>query len=93
MLRILIFVGLAVVVWRMVTGRWPWQPKLGTTRQQALFKARKLLGVSAEASHEQILDAHRRLIVAVHPDRGGSTRQVHEANEARDLLLAELPQA
>jgi len=27
----------------------------------------------------------------VHPDRGGSNGQVHEANAARDLLLDELP--
>jgi len=28
----------------------------------------------------------------VHPDRGGTNEQVHEANAARDLLLDELPQ-
>jgi hypothetical protein len=27
----------------------------------------------------------------VHPDRGGSNSQVHEANAARDILLGELP--
>ena len=27
----------------------------------------------------------------VHPDRGGTAEQVHEANAARDLLLDELP--
>jgi hypothetical protein len=92
MLKILVFVGLAVTVWRMVSGRWPWQPKQpGTTRQQALFRARTLLGVSEGASHEQIADAHRRLIATVHPDRGGTSGQVHDANAARDLLLAELP--
>lgn len=92
MLRILIFVGLAVVVWRMVSGRWPWQAKqAGTTRQQALFRARKLLKVSEHASHGEIVEAHRRLIATVHPDRGGTNEQVHDANAARDLLLAELP--
>jgi DnaJ homolog subfamily C member 19 len=35
--------------------------------------------------------AHRRLIARIHPDRGGSTEQVHEANAARDLLLRTLP--
>ena len=94
MLRILFFVGIAVVLWRLATGRWPWAAKLsGTSREQALFRARKLLGVSAEASQAEIVEAHRRLVASVHPDRGGSSRQVHEANEARDLLLAELPRA
>jgi len=37
------------------------------------------------------LEAHRRLITMVHPDRGGTNEQVHEANAARDLLLDELP--
>ena len=33
----------------------------------------------------------KRLIAMVHPDRGGTDGQVHEANAARDLLLDELP--
>jgi len=31
------------------------------------------------------------LIAMVHPDRGGTNGQVHEANAARDLLLDDLP--
>jgi len=94
MIKIIILLGLAAAVWRMFTGRWPWQPKLaGTTRQQSLFRARKLLDVSERASHGDIVEAHRRLIARVHPDRGGSAELVHEANAARDLLLAELPAA
>ena len=49
-----------------------------------------LLGVDDRASRSDIVDAHRRLIVRVHPDRGGTESLVHEANAARDLLLAEL---
>ena len=90
MIKIILLLGLAAAVWRMVTGRWPWQPKLsGTTRQQTLFRARKLLDVGDRASHGEIVEAHRRLVTRVHPDRGGSAEQVHEANAARDLLLAE----
>lgn len=92
--KILLFAAIAVMLWRLATGRWPWQPKLaGTTRQQALFRARTLLGVAEGASEAQILEAHRRLVAAVHPDRGGTSSQVHEANAARDLLLAERPRA
>jgi DnaJ family protein C protein 19 len=91
-MRILLFAAIGVVLWRLATGRWPGQPKIaGTLRQQALFRARKLLAVREGASHDEIVEAHRRLVASVHPDRGGSARQVHEANEARDLLLAELP--
>lgn len=90
MIRIVVLVAIVVFGWRLVTGRWPWEPKV-TTRAQAVFRARKLLGVSAESTREEILAAHKRLVAMVHPDRGGSNAQVHEANAARDLLLDELP--
>jgi hypothetical protein len=90
MTKILFFAALGVLAWKLVTGRWPWERKL-STRAQAVFRARKLLGVSAAASREEILTAHKRLVAMVHPDRGGSNGQVHEANAARDLLLDELP--
>jgi curved DNA-binding protein CbpA len=50
-----------------------------------------LLAVPANANRSEILAAHKRLVAMVHPDRGGSSEQVHEANAARDLLLDELP--
>ena len=90
MIRFLLFAVIGVMAWRLVTGRWPWEPKI-STRAQAVFRARKLLGVSAAASREDKITAHRRLISLVHPDRGGSDGQVHEANAARDVLLDELP--
>ena len=90
MIRILFFAALGVMAWKLVTGRWPWERKT-STRAQAVFRARKLLGVSAAASREEILTAHRRLVTMVHPDRGGTNDQVHEANAARDLLLDQLP--
>ena len=90
MIRILFFAALGVLVWKLVTGRWPWERKTAM-RAQAVFRARKLLGVSAAASREEILTAHKRLVTMVHPDRGGSNGQVHEANAARDMLLEELP--
>ena len=87
-------------------GGWSWSAELvgaggganivsnqakSTATAQAVFRARKLLGVSAKASREDILLAHRQLVTLVHPDRGGSNSQVHEANAARDLLLDQLP--
>ncbi len=90
MMRLLIFAALGVLEWKLVTGRWPWEPKR-SVRAQAVFRARKLLGVSAAASREEIVVAHKRLVAMVHPDRGGTDGQVHEANAARDLLLDELP--
>ena len=88
--RILLIVVLVVLGYKLIIGRWPWEPKT-SRRAQAVFRARKLLGVSAAASREDILTAHKRLVTIVHPDRGGSNAQVHEANAARDMLLDELP--
>ncbi|BBC71540.1 molecular chaperone DnaJ [Altererythrobacter sp. B11] len=88
--KLLVLALVAVIAWKMIIGRWPWQPRISAGKQ-ALFNARKLLGVSSGATRQEILSAHRQLVAAVHPDRGGSNTQIHEANAARDLLLAELP--
>ena len=90
MMRFVVLVGLGLLAYRWIVGRWPWQPKI-STRNQALFRARRLLGIEANANRADIMAAHKRLIAMVHPDRGGSNDQVHEANAARDLLLDELP--
>lgn len=94
MLRLLVILAVVSIGCRMVFGKWPWdflRPR--ATRSQAVFHARKLLGVGAEADRGEIIAAHKRLVAMVHPDRGGTGAQVHEANAARDLLLDELPDA
>lgn len=92
MARLLFLLVIASLGCKLVTGRWPWEYlSLSPTRQQETERARRLLGVRADASHGDIIEAHRRLITMVHPDRGGSSQQVHEANAARDLLLDQLP--
>ena len=90
MIKLLIFAGILLYGFKLVMGRWPWEPKV-SSRAQAVFRARKLLGVNAAASRDDILTAHKRLVTIVHPDRGGSNAQVHEANAARDMLLDQLP--
>jgi hypothetical protein len=89
--KLLLLIILALVVWKLVTGRWPWQPKLTSGRSAVRQQARTLLGVATGAGRQDILEAHRRLIATVHPDRGGSNELVYEANAARDVLLADLP--
>lgn len=93
MLRLIIIAAIIAIGCKLVFGRWPWDYLRGPdTKSQALFNARKLLGVKRGARHAEIIEAHRRLVAMVHPDRGGTSQQVHEANDARDLLLNELPQ-
>ncbi|MEP3052262.1 MAG: J domain-containing protein [Erythrobacter sp.] len=92
MLRLAIILLIVCLVFRWALGKWPWDFAKGPpTRSQALFKARKLLGVGGQANHEEITAAHKRLMAMVHPDKGGTSEQVHEANAARDLLFDELP--
>jgi DnaJ homolog subfamily C member 19 len=90
-LRLIFLVALVCIGCRWITGRWPWDYLRGpSTRSQALFRARRLLAVRSDAGRQEIIEAHRKLIALVHPDRGGTNDQVHEANAARDLLLDEL---
>ena len=89
MIRLLTIVALALIAWRMFVGRWPWQPDPRAIERRARSRARDVLGVGVGASRQDIIEAHRRLIAIVHPDRGGRNEDVHEANAARDILLGE----
>ena len=92
MWKLLFFAALASMVCRLIFGKWPWQfMTTQSTRAQAMFRARKLLGVRENATRDEILQAHKQLIAMVHPDRGGTNEQVHEANAARDLLINAFP--
>ncbi|QZD90716.1 J domain-containing protein [Qipengyuania aurantiaca] len=92
MIKFLMLLAVLSVLCRWALGKWPWDYLKPTpTRQQALFKARSLLNVSARADHKEIREAHRRLSAMAHPDKGGSKAQMQELNAARDLLLDELP--
>ncbi len=93
MLRIAVILLILVVLFRWAFGEWPWTMLRGQPSHAArLREARKLLGVEATAAREDIVAAHKRVIASVHPDRGGSAAKVYQANDARDLLLAALPQ-
>ncbi len=53
-------------------------------------EARAILGLGKDASVAEIRAAHRRLMQAVHPDRGGSADLARRINAARDVLLGRL---
>lgn len=50
-------------------------------------EARRILGVGADATREDVQAAYTRLMRAVHPDKGGTAGLAAQLNAARDRLL------
>ena len=63
----------------------PRGPRTDMTRQEALA----ILGLQEGATADDIRAAHRRLIVRVHPDAGGSAELAARINRAKDVLMGE----
>jgi hypothetical protein len=90
MTKLMLLAAVIALGCKMLLGRWPWELFSQSTRLAEIKRARTLLGLSRSPTRDQVIDAHRRLVAQVHPDRGGSAELVYEANAARDLLLDQL---
>ena len=77
----ILLIGLALY------GGWLWLRRSAPVPKIDEREARAILGVARDADVEAIRAAHRHLIAAVHPDRGGSAELARRINAARDVLL------
>lgn len=59
----------------------------GGASDMTVEEALQVLGLEPGASEEDIINAHRRLMQKVHPDRGGSAWVAARINQAKDLLI------
>ena len=53
----------------------------------SLDEAREVLGLKPGHTKDDVIQAHRRMMQKVHPDRGGSDYLAAQINKAKDTLL------
>lgn len=62
-------------------------PPAATASSMTRTEALKVLGLGDGASADDIHAAHRRLMMQLHPDHGGTDYLASKINEAKDILL------
>ncbi|KAG5833085.1 dnaJ homolog subfamily C member 15-like [Anguilla rostrata] len=60
--------------------------KGGFEQKMSKREASLVLGISPTSSKSKVREAHRRIMVLNHPDKGGSPYLAAKINEAKDLL-------
>lgn len=82
--------GAALMASSLLWAAWRRKARAPASPPMRPDEARRLLGVGEAAGVSEIREAHRRLILRVHPDAGGSADLATRVNAARDVLVAEM---
>ena len=83
---VLVVVGLGLAASARKTTLAPPQPP--ASGKMSAEEARRILGVGAGASRDEVQAAYTRLMRAVHRDKGGTAGLAAKLNAARDRLLS-----
>jgi DnaJ-domain-containing protein 1 len=73
--------------WRQEAGAEEQKQTAGNPGEMSTQEALEVLGLSPGASEKEIIEAHRRLMQKLHPDRGGSAYLAATINMAKKTLL------
>jgi hypothetical protein len=63
------------------------QPPPSVDGKMSPSQAYEILDLKADASNDEVKQAHKRLMQKLHPDRGGSSYLAAQINAAKDTLL------